>query len=60
MAGSAAWWWADGSHTVAQISQLLGSEFGSAPDDLGAFFDLLDELGYLLDDEEDNTRSFLA
>jgi len=44
----AAWWWADGKHTIQQISQLLEAEFGKAPDDLDEFFDFLSGLGYLL------------
>ena len=43
----AAWWWADGNHTIGQISQLLEAEFGKAPEDLRAFFQFLSELDYL-------------
>jgi len=43
----AAWWWADGNHTIEQISQLLEAEFGKVPDDLEEFFEFLTELDYL-------------
>jgi uncharacterized protein DUF4910 len=44
----AAWWWADGKHTIGQISQLLEDEFGKTPDDLEEFFDFLFGSDYLL------------
>jgi len=47
----AAWWWATGEHSIAQIQELIRAEFGNVPGDLEGFFDFLQKRGYVHGEE---------
>ena len=43
----AAWWWADGTHTIGEIAALIEREFGRQAEDLDGFFEWLESVGYV-------------